>query len=73
MTDESYSKGVVHARESVKFPVHRVEKAQDIAWLAVCHQMDKTHDVTKQSSDFWVKAFKIKRPQGVTEMLMLIW
>ena len=47
VTDGSYSKGVVHARESVEFPVERVEKAQDIAWLAVCNQLDKTHDVAK--------------------------
>lgn len=63
MTDGSYSEGVVHARESVKFPVQGVEKAQDIAWLAVCHQLDKTHDVAKQSGDFRIITFKIKRLQ----------
>lgn len=47
MTDGSYSEGAVNARESVKFPVQGVKKAQDIAWLAVCNQLDKTHDVAK--------------------------
>ena len=65
MTDGSYSEGAVNARESVKFPVQGVKKAQDIAWLAVCHQLDKTHDVAKQSGDFRIITFKIKRPQAL--------